>query len=187
MGAEIMGDYEFYILEDELWCIKDGKNFLVEETQTELITDILDKIRNCYPDAYKALSEKYSKSSVNAPYYQYLMVNRFCRCNFGVLDTTQQDMTSDRFNFEKVNCPMRGECLFEGIICCPKYNSKLSVAESRVMKLVYEGNSTEEIANKLYLSLRTIKNHIKSVYLKLGIHEKSEFIRYAENNKLFNS
>jgi len=31
-----------------------------------------------------------------------------------------------------------------------------------------------------------VKNHIKSVYRKLGIHEKSEFIRYANKNNLFN-
>ena len=54
------------------------------------------------------------------------------------------------------------------------------------MKLVYKGVSKEEIAEQLYISPYTVKNHIKSVYLKLGIHEKSEFIQYVNNNNLFN-
>ena len=89
------------------------------------------------------------------------------------------------FNFEKVECPLRGECRNDGVICCPVFNSKLSDAEMRVMRLVYDGATKEEIAEQLYLSPHTVKNHIKSVYCKLGIHEKSDFIQYANKNHLF--
>ena len=81
---------------------------------------------------------------------------------------------------------MRGECRYEGEICGAKFNSRLSAAEVRVMRLVYDGISNDEIAERLYISPHTVKNHIKSVYLKLGIHEKSEFVQYAHNNNLFN-
>lgn len=54
------------------------------------------------------------------------------------------------------------------------------------MKLVYEGVSKDEISTRLFISPNTIKNHIKSVYLKLGIHDQIEFVRYANNNNLFN-
>ena len=80
---------------------------------------------------------------------------------------------------------MRGECAYEGIICCPKFNSNLSPAEKRVMKLFYDGRSREEIASDLFLSPETVKNHIKNSYFKLGVHEKAEFIRYANINHLF--
>lgn len=184
-----MGGLEFYIFEDELWCKYDnGKNQVVDENQTELIKSILCDIRECYPSAYKALMSEYQNSSLNVPYFQYLIVKRFCKCNFGKLDGTKSDIDrSGRFNFEKVECPLRGECKFEGIICCPKFNSKLSDAELRVMKLIYYGASKDEVAEQLYISPNTVKNHIKSVYLKLGIHEKSDFIRYAESNNLFNN
>ena len=51
---------------------------------------------------------------------------------------------------------------------------------------MYEGKNKEEISSELYISPNTVKNHIKSVYTKLGIHEKSEFIQYANKNHLFN-
>ena len=183
-----MGNLEFYMFEGELWCKSDdGKNTIVDETQTELIKYMLDGIRERYPLAYKALTKVYQKSALNVPYYQFLIVKRFCKCNFGKLDGTKDDVESNgKFNFEKVECPLRGECSFEGVICSPKFNSKLSEQELRVMKLVYQGKQKEEIAETLYISPYTVKNHIKSVYLKLGIHEKSEFIRYVTENNLFN-
>lgn len=182
-----MENIEFYILDKELWCLfPDGRNEQVTEHNVELVREILSRIREFYPEAYQDLSKWYQRSAANVPYYQFLMVNRFCRCNFGKLDNTKKDIDSRGiFNFERIDCPMRGECPHEGKVCLPKFNSKLSESELRVMKLVYNGYSNDEVADTLYLSPHTVKNHIKSVYLKLGIHEKAEFIRYANNNNLF--
>ena len=183
-----MGGLEFYIFDSELWCKSDdGENKIVDERQTEIIETVLGMIRECYPLAYKALTKEYEKSLLNAPYYQYLIVRRFCKCNFGKLDSTKHDIDcGGSFHFEKVECPLRGECKHEGVICSPKFNSKLSEQELRVMKLIYNGASKDDVAEQLYISPFTVKNHIKSVYLKLGIHEKSEFIQYANNHNLFN-
>lgn len=181
-----MAGVEFYMFEDELWCMSANGNEKVTEDKTDLIKLILDRVRECYPDAYKALEENYSKSSANIPYYQYLIANRFCRCNFGELDSSKKDIDQKgMFNFERVKCPLRGECRFEGVICCPKFNSKLSDAELRVMKLIYEDYGVDDVAQTLYISPNTVKNHIKSVYAKLGIHKNSEFINYANKNQLF--
>lgn len=180
-----MNEMEFYIYDDELWCMYGGKNEKVDEG-SDIIKKIIVSIREQYPEAYKALSENYKKHSLNVPYYQYLMVNRFCRCNFGNLDPSTMDIDNrGGFHMEKVSCPLRGECQFEGVICCPKFNSNLSSAELRVMRLVYDGMSNDEIAGELFISPHTVKNHIKSAYLKLGIHQKAEFIRYANDNNLF--
>lgn len=181
-----MEGIEFYIYEDKLWCIKDGTSKEVEEGDTELVQALVETIKTQYPEAYKALEKNYQSSSANVRYYQFLIARRFCKCNFGKLDSTKQDIeTGGKFNFEKVDCPLRGECKFEGIVCQPRFNSRLSEAELRVMKLVYQGFNTETIASALFLSPHTIKNHIKMVYCKLGIHEKSEFIRYANEKNLF--
>lgn len=182
---------EFYVFEDELWCkTSDGKNFIVDEKKTDLVRYILDIVRNRYPDAYEALEKIYTKSAPNQQYYQYLMARRFCKCNFCRLDTTEFDVedvdAEGKFNFEKVECPMRGECLYEGVVCMPKFNSKLSAAEMRVMEAMYNGASEQEAARELYLSPHTVHQHVKSVYVKLDIHKLSEFIAYANNNNMFN-
>ena len=182
-----MKDYEFYTIDGEVWYLtSDGKNEKRDESKEEIVTVLIDRMMECYPEAYNALSKCYSKSAMNVPYYRYLIARRFCKCNFGRLDTTEVDYrTIDRMRFEKVPCPLRGECPFEGVVCMPKFNTKLSNAELKVMRLVYEGYSNEEVANTLFLSPFTVKNHIKSVYAKLGIHEKSEFIQYANKNSIF--
>lgn len=181
-------EIEFYQYNDELWYkTANGMNRVLAETDSQLIQTLISIIRERYPSAYLALENEYQKSALNVPYFQFLIVRRFCKCNFGKLDTTEMDIDENsHFHFEKVECPLRGECRNEGIICSPKFNSKLSAAELRVMKLVYDGKSKEEISETLYISPHTVKNHIKSVYLKLGIHEKTDFVRYAQSNNLFN-
>lgn len=45
--------------------------------------------------------------------------------------------------------------------------------ELEVLKLIAEGNNNEEIAEKLFLSVRTVEKHITNIYGKLGISGKS--------------
>lgn len=182
---------EFYVYEDELWCrYSDGNTFLVDETQVELVSYVLNNVRARYPDAYKALEEHYKKSAVNVRYYQYLMVRRFCKCNFATLDSTMRDVESISrdgvFHFEKISCPLRGgDCPYENKICMPKFDSELSKAENRVMTLLYNGLTKDEIGEALYISPGTVKNHIKNAYLKLGVHSEAEFVKYATDHNIF--
>lgn len=176
---------EFYICDDKLFCMTDGRSEEVTEKSRDLIDEMLERIENFYSEAYKALSESYKKSQLNQQYFDFLRVRRFLKCNFGDLDTSDHDDENGVFNFEKIHCPLRGECKFEGIICMPKFNSKLSKAEKRVMKLYYENESIDRIADNLYLSGHTVKNHIKAAYAKLGVHTQAEFISYANKNHLF--
>ena len=180
-----MLDIEFYIHEADLWCIVDGKAEKVQEN-SPIVNEMLSVIQSRYTAAYEALCKEYDKSSINTPYYNYLIVRRFCKCNFGELDALKSDVTSNgEMCFERVKCPLRGECRLEGIVCCPVFNCVLSPAENRVGALLYKGMSTDEISEALYLSPNTVKNHYKAIYAKLGLHGKSEFIKYAQKNKLY--
>ena len=158
-----MKEKEFYTCDDRIYCLSAGNSVEVTENDTELIDEILSRIEIFYPQAYKTLQETYSKSSLNIAYYRFLMARRFLKCNFGDLDTTNYDIDSEGiFHFEKVSCPMRGECKCEGIICMPKFSCKLSEAEMRVMRIYYDYKDIDKIADMLYLSCHTVKNHIKS-------------------------
>lgn len=52
----------------------------------------------------------------------------------------------------------------------------LSTREAEVMDLVSEGLSNGEIAAKLFLSEKTVKNHINSIFAKLGVSTRARAI-----------
>src|SRR3712207_4778939 len=50
---------------------------------------------------------------------------------------------------------------------------ELSAREREVMRLVAEGLSNEEIAERLVLSVRTVERHLSNVYVKLRVSGKA--------------
>ena len=50
---------------------------------------------------------------------------------------------------------------------------ELSVREREVMQLVAEGLSNEQIAERLFLSVRTVERHLSNVYVKLRVSGKA--------------
>jgi DNA-binding CsgD family transcriptional regulator len=181
-----MNNIEFYIFENETrYRLPDGTDERLTEGSHEVIKHMLDKIENLYPKAYAALNKEYKKLNAIPFLKRYNIVNRFCRCNFGSIDNIRDIDSKGRFVFEHVPCPLRGECSMEGIVCNPEFNSQISKSEMRVLELLYRGFEKEEIAEKLFLSVHTVNNHIHNAYVRLGFHEKAEFIDYAHRNKLF--
>jgi len=52
----------------------------------------------------------------------------------------------------------------------------LSGREMEVMDLIASGRSNVDIANKLFLSEKTVKNHVNRIYAKLGVRTRAEAI-----------
>ncbi len=55
----------------------------------------------------------------------------------------------------------------------------LTSREQEILVCLAEGLSNEEIANKLYISIKTVKNHVSSVYRKSGIRERTKLVLAA--------
>ncbi len=53
---------------------------------------------------------------------------------------------------------------------------RLTPRESDVLQLLVKGKSNKEIAKLLLLGVSTVRNHVHSVYLKLGVHNRAEAI-----------
>jgi LuxR family maltose regulon positive regulatory protein len=56
----------------------------------------------------------------------------------------------------------------------------LSERELEVLELMSEGLSGPEISGKLFVSLNTIKSHIKNIYSKLGVNKRFDAIERAK-------
>ncbi|MGH2550117.1 MAG: LuxR family transcriptional regulator, partial [Thermomicrobiales bacterium] len=52
--------------------------------------------------------------------------------------------------------------------------ANLTARELDVMPYLIDGRQNIEIANRLFLSAKTIEHHIGSIFLKLGVHSRSE-------------
>ena len=50
----------------------------------------------------------------------------------------------------------------------------LSEREQEVLNLLVEGLSNKQIAQHLYLSVRTVENHLRRLYQKLGVNTRTE-------------
>ncbi|NVM57184.1 MAG: response regulator transcription factor [Desulfobacterales bacterium] len=55
----------------------------------------------------------------------------------------------------------------------------LTPREQQVMRLLAEGLSTKEIAEKLFISRKTVENHRANIMNKLDLHTTMELVRYA--------
>ncbi len=160
---------------------------MYEPSDKDFTQAMIERINEFYPEAFKALCELYTPSKLNKDYYEYLIVHRFIRCNFSEYDNKADIDQNGVFRMEFVNCPMRGECKYCGIICNPKFNTKLSDREVEVMKLYYQSLKVEEISDRLFISIETVKKHKRNSLQKLNLHSLSEFISYASRNKMFES
>jgi len=63
---------------------------------------------------------------------------------------------------------------------------ELTDREKEILVLVARGMSNNEIARSLFLSIGTVKNHISSIYEKIGVNERSKAIVYAMEHHYLN-
>jgi DNA-binding NarL/FixJ family response regulator len=55
----------------------------------------------------------------------------------------------------------------------------LTARETEVLKLVAKGYTYKEIADKLFLSTKTVQNHVQNILTKLRLRKRYELMRYA--------
>ncbi|HEX2180256.1 MAG TPA: response regulator transcription factor [Actinomycetota bacterium] len=55
----------------------------------------------------------------------------------------------------------------------------LTARENEVLVLVAKGYTYREIAEKLFLSIKTVQNHVQNILAKLQLHKRYELMRYA--------
>lgn len=178
---------EFYNTPDGEVMVKEYEKALrvLSEEDRAFISDFLSVLHIRYPDAFKRLSEIYTTSERNVVYFEYRIVKRFVKCNFGEYDQFNYDIDiHGMFHFEEVRCPLRGECPHEGIICKPRLNTTLSSRELEVFSFIAKGYQAQEIADELSLSIATINRHRENIKAKIQVKSVPQMVAYWHSNNL---
>jgi two-component system response regulator NreC len=68
-----------------------------------------------------------------------------------------------------------------------RQSDDLSEREREVLKLIALGHTNGEIADQLFLSVRTVESHRAHVQQKLGLSTRAELVRYALDSGLIGS
>lgn len=61
----------------------------------------------------------------------------------------------------------------------PTQNIPLTERELEIVKLIGEGKTNKEIANRLFLSVGTVKNHITHILQELDLRDRTQLAIYA--------
>ncbi len=61
----------------------------------------------------------------------------------------------------------------------PPISANLTNRELSILRLVTEGLSNLDIANRLFVTEQTVKFHLSNIYRKLGVSNRTEATRYA--------
>jgi len=56
--------------------------------------------------------------------------------------------------------------------------SSLSARESQIMSMIADGHTNGQIAANLFLAEKTVKNHVRSIYSKLGVGSRPAAIAH---------
>ncbi len=87
-------------------------------------------------------------------------------------DAVKKLIFDDFYALEKLKHPKRA---------LPNHLTK---RESQVLALIAAGRSNKEIAEELFISVKTVETHKTHILMKLGLNNNSELIRYAIKNKI---
>jgi DNA-binding NarL/FixJ family response regulator len=60
-----------------------------------------------------------------------------------------------------------------------KAENVLSLREQEILQLIAEGCTNEQISQKLYITVGTVKNHLVHIYQKLDLHSRAEAVTWA--------
>jgi DNA-binding NarL/FixJ family response regulator len=66
----------------------------------------------------------------------------------------------------------------------PKNRSSLTRRELLILQLIFDGYTNQEIADKLFISIRTVTNHRFNLNVKTGAKNTAGLISFGLKNKL---
>src|SRR5213082_960954 len=97
-----------------------------------------------------------------------------------VVDTVRKAATGETALSPELAATMLGEVrnlVRQG--AAPGVEPIISKREEEVLQLIADGLSTTEVAAQLYISVKTVKNHLASIYQKLDTRDRTQAVLQA--------
>ncbi len=63
-------------------------------------------------------------------------------------------------------------------------HEELTQRELEVLRLIGEGMTNQEIAEKLFIGIKTVKTHVSNILSKLGVADRTQAAVYAHRHNL---
>lgn len=60
----------------------------------------------------------------------------------------------------------------------------LTSRELEILLLMAEGKTNQEIADELFIALKTVKTHVSNILSKLNVQDRTQAVIYAFKNSL---
>ncbi|SFH60552.1 response regulator [Pisciglobus halotolerans] len=66
----------------------------------------------------------------------------------------------------------------------PQLHDELTSREHEILLLIAQGKSNQEIADELFITLKTVKTHVSNILAKLNVEDRTQATIYAFRNQL---
>ena len=98
------------------------------------------------------------------------------------VDRTREANTLIRRILTEQHAPPVSQSSVEEALPAPSPN--LTSREIQILRLLANGTSTQDIADSLFISVTTTRNHVQNILRKLGAHSKLEAVSLALRNHM---
>jgi len=78
--------------------------------------------------------------------------------------------------WEKIRTPPQPICVSRNTPASTSVIAELTDREKQVIQQLALGKSNKLIADELHISIRTVENHLRSIYEKLGVHTRGQLV-----------
>jgi NarL family two-component system response regulator LiaR len=85
---------------------------------------------------------------------------------------------------KSILAPEAAQALVKAATRPPKPGHDLTNREHEILRLIVSGMNNREIADHLIISQSTVKNHVTSIFMKLGVSSRAEAVALAVHHQL---
>ena len=134
---------------------------------------VIDEIRagECFPAFILTTGfEQYTIKAIKNAAFDYLL--------------KPIDIDELRDTINRLLCPVRNSTIKDHSTKTNDLIARLSERENEIFKFIVQGKTSNEIANVLFISKKTVDTHRRNILHKLGLRSSIEIIIYAYKNNL---